>query len=112
MINPTSTDDDARGDVPDDPYKAFAWMVSRCASGLCAELTKAGKTETQARNAVVHLLLRFAAGEACRIAREEGREPDPQKWLSATSGHFQRAAGFDGTAEWQEVRTEATSKEP
>lgn len=111
MSNPTSTDDDARVDVPDDPYKAFAWMVSSCASGLCAELIEDGKTETQARNAVVNLLLHFAAIEACRIARGDGREPDPQRWREATGDHFQRALGVD-RAEWVEVRTEATSKEP
>lgn len=78
-------------DLPDDPVMVFAVLVSKCANGLCRELMDAGKTETQARNAVVHYFLDFASGEACRIARQEGRDPDRNKWLAAVNGAFDRA---------------------
>jgi hypothetical protein len=77
--------------VPDDPYGAFAFFVSHCASGLHKELLEKGKTDTDARNAVVHCFLDFAAGEACRIARREGREPDGDKWRKATDDAFEKA---------------------
>jgi hypothetical protein len=77
--------------VPDDPYGAFAWFVSHSASGFYKELVEQGRTDTQARNAAIHCFLDFAAGEACRIARREGREPNPEKWLKATSEAFDRA---------------------
>lgn len=78
-------------EVPDDPYGAFAWFVSHCASGLYKELTARGKTDTEARNAVIHCFLDFASGEACRIARREGRAPDRGKWHEATDKAFDRA---------------------
>ena len=77
--------------VPTDPYGAFGWFVSRCASGLYTELIEKGKTDTQARNAVIHCFLDMAAGEACRIARREGREPDTDKWGKATMKALDRA---------------------
>lgn len=77
--------------VPDEPYAAFAWFVSRCASGLYQELLEKGKTDTEARNAVIHCFLDFAAGEACRVARREEREPDSDKWRKATDDAFERA---------------------
>lgn len=77
--------------VPDDPYGAFAWFVSQCASGLYKELLEKGRTDTDARNAVIHCFLDFASGEACRIARREGREPDHDKWRKATDAAFERA---------------------
>ena len=81
----------ALNEVPSDPYGAFAWFVSQCASGLYRELLEKGKTDTEARNAVIHCFLDFAAGEACRIARREAREPDPDKWRAAVDGAFARA---------------------
>lgn len=78
--------------VPTDPYDAFAWFVSQCASGLYGELLEKGKTDTEARNTVIHCFLDFASGEACRIARREGRDPDHDKWRAATDGAFERAA--------------------
>ena len=78
--------------VPSDPYGAFAWFVSNCASGLYKELLEKGKTDTEARNAVIHCFLDFASGEACRIAQREGREPDHEKWRAATDSAFDRAA--------------------
>lgn len=77
--------------VPDDPYGAFAFFVSHCASGLYKELLEKGKTDTDARNAVIHCFLDFASGEACRVARSEGREPDHDKWRKATDDAFARA---------------------
>lgn len=78
-------------EVPADPYGAFAWFVSHCASGLYKELLERGKTDTEARNAVIHCFLDFASGEACRIAKREGREPDHDKWRDATDRAFERA---------------------
>jgi hypothetical protein len=77
--------------VPDDPYGAFAWFASQCASGLYRELTGKGKSDTQARLAIVHCFLDMAAGEACRVARREGREPDHEKWRTVTDDAFARA---------------------
>lgn len=77
--------------VPADPYGAFAWFVSQCASGLYKELLEKGKTDTEARNAVIHCFLDFASGEACRIARREGRKPSAAKWRKATDHAFKRA---------------------
>lgn len=77
--------------VPTDPYGAFAWFASRCASGFYMELVEKGKTDTQARNVVIHCFLAMAAGEACRIARREGREPDTSKWGKATMKAFEKA---------------------
>lgn len=77
--------------VPDDPYGAFAWFVSHCASGLYKELIAKGKTDTQARNSVIGCFLDFASGEACRIARREEREPDREKWRKVTDEAFERA---------------------
>lgn len=78
-------------DVPEDAYGAFAFLVSRCASGLYSELLEQGKTDVQARNAAIHCFLDFASGEACRIARREGREPDINKWRKAVDAAFERA---------------------
>lgn len=78
-------------EVPNDPYGAFAWFVSHCASGLYGELLERGKTDTEARNAVIHCFLDFASGEACRIAQREGRAPDHNKWREATDAAFERA---------------------
>lgn len=73
---------------PSDPNKAFAWFVSKCANGFCAEMIERGRTATQARNMVVHMFLDFAAGEACRIAREDDRKPNPEKWTTAATDAF------------------------
>lgn len=81
----------ALNEVPADPYGAFAWFVSMCASGLYRELLEKGKTDMAARNAVIHCFLDFASGEACRIARREEREPDHEKWRAATDAAFDRA---------------------
>ena len=78
-------------DIPTDSWGAFGVLVSRCASGLLNELIECGRTETQARNAIIHSFLHMAAGEACRVARREGREPDQSKWLKATEKAFERA---------------------
>jgi hypothetical protein len=78
-------------DVPDDPYLAFAVLVGGCATGLMKELVSSGKTETQARNAVIHCFLDFASGEACRVARREGREPSKEKWTGATDRAWEKA---------------------
>ncbi len=78
-------------EVPDDPYLAFATLVSGCGNGLMKELILSGRTETQARNAVIHCFLAFASGEACRVARREGREPDKEKWTAATDKAFEKA---------------------
>ena len=78
-------------EVPDDPYLAFARLVSACGNGLMKELVAGGKTETQARNAVIHCFLAFASGEACRVARREGREPDKERWTKATDTAFEKA---------------------
>jgi hypothetical protein len=80
-----------KDDVPDDPHMAFAYFVGKCAEGYGGELLKQGKTDTEARNAVIHRFLDFAAGEACRIARREGRVPDPEKWRKAVDDAFARA---------------------
>ncbi len=71
--------------------KAFAFIVSKSASGLLLDLVEAGKSETQARTSIIHYLLDFASGEACRIARREGRKPDQKKWRKATDDAFKRA---------------------
>ena len=77
--------------IPPDPHKAFAWFVSKCGTGFCHEMIALGKTPTQARNSVIQMLLAFAAGEACRIAREENREPNIDKWSKATAAAFNSA---------------------
>lgn len=74
-----------------DPWNAFAFFVSKCASGFGKELIQQGRTDVQARNAVIGCFLDFAAGEACRIARREGREPDHEKWTQAVNDAFERA---------------------
>lgn len=90
-------------EVSEDPHKAFAYLVSRCASGLLNELVAQGETEVRARNCVIHHFLAFAAGEACRQARREGREPDPTKWAAATEKAFDAAVGRTSATEWQEA---------
>lgn len=77
--------------VPKDPWHAFAWFVSRCGEGFGRELMERGKTATQARNTIIGCFLDMAAGEACRLARSEGREPDPAKWRKAVDDAFERA---------------------
>ena len=77
--------------VPLDPWKAFAFFVGKCAEGFGKELIAGGKTNTQARNAVIGCFLDWAAGEACRIARSEGRKPNLTKWGKATKSAFDRA---------------------
>lgn len=77
--------------VPTDPVMAFAYFVGKCAEGCGKELMASGKTETEARNAIIHYFLDFAAGEACRIARREGREPNRAKWSKAVKSAFIRA---------------------
>jgi hypothetical protein len=74
-----------------DPVQVFAYLVSKCGSGLLLELVADGKSDTQARNQIIRYFLDFAAGEACRIARREGREPDTSKWATATMKAFERA---------------------
>jgi hypothetical protein len=85
------TEEEAMAGLPNDPVMAFAVLVSKCANGLLGELVESGKTETQARNAIVYYFLDFASGEACRIARSEGRTPDRDKWLKAVNGAFDKA---------------------
>lgn len=85
-------------DAPTDPWNAFAFFVSKCASGFAAELVQGGKTDTEARNAVIRCFLDFAAGEACRIAKREGREPNHEKWTSAVNVAFDRAIKRTGDA--------------
>lgn len=82
---------DSTSEVPEDTWGAFGYLVSRCAIGAYNELIEKGRTDAQARNAVIHAFLDMAAGEACRIARREGREPDPSKWHKATGDAFERA---------------------
>lgn len=77
--------------LPADPWKAFAYLVSRCASGFFGELVERGRTPTEARNTIIGCFLDMAAGEACRIANKEGREPDHALWQAATDGAFARA---------------------
>lgn len=73
------------------PVEAFALLVSKCASGLLLEFVEGGKSDTEARNAIINYFLDFASGEACRVARSEGREPDHDKWRKATDAAFERA---------------------
>jgi hypothetical protein len=80
--------------VPDDPWGAFAFFMNSCATGFARELVAAGKSETEARNSVIGCFLQMAAGEACRIARREGREPDVKKWRKATADAFKRAVQY------------------
>lgn len=89
MTAPTQDGMDAI--IPSDAREAFAYFVSRCAEGYGSELMKQGKTATQAKNAIIHHFLAFASGEACRIARSEGREPDITKWRGASDRAFERA---------------------
>lgn len=77
--------------LPEDTLQCFAYLVSRCASGAYQELVDAGKTDVQARTTVIHTFMNFAAGEACRVARKEGREPDETLWRAATDDAFSRA---------------------
>lgn len=81
----------AKAKVPADPNMAFAYFVSRCAEGLGKELIAEGKTPTQAKNQIINHFLAFAAGEACRIARAEGRTPDRGKWHIAIDRAFDKA---------------------
>ncbi len=96
--------------VPTDPYGAFAWMVSQCASGLYKELLEKGRTDTEARNSVIHCFLDFAAGEACRIAAREGRTPDHDKWRNATDGAFEKAIKRTDDANQQPTSSSSTPK--
>lgn len=48
-------------------------------------------TDTQARNSIIADFLACAAGEACRIARSEGREPDEFLWMAAAQRAFRDA---------------------
>jgi hypothetical protein len=82
--------------LPDDSWKCFALLVSKCASGYGAELLAEGLSDAQARNRIIHAFLAFAAGEACRMARREGREPDREKWSRATADAFERAVARTG----------------
>lgn len=83
--------DDTEPEVPEDPWKAFAYFTGACAAGFGRELIEQGRTPTEARNAVIGSFLAMAAGEACRVARSEGREPDPAKWRKATDDAFDAA---------------------
>lgn len=83
---------EAQDQTPADPIGAFAYLVSKCASGLLLELVDAGRTETEARNIIIHCFLDFAAGEACRQARRAGRGPDREKWGKAVGSALDRAA--------------------
>ena len=85
--------DTANGDplIPANSWDAFAYLISRCASGLYGELVKGGCTDAQARNSIIHAFLDMAAGEACRVARREGRSPEPEKWREAVTNAFDRA---------------------
>lgn len=85
-----------------DPWNAFVFFVSKCASGFGRELVQQGRTDLQARNAVIGCFLDFAAGEACRIARREGREPDHEKWTKAVNDAFERAVKRTAKAEGPE----------
>ena len=78
-------------EIPTDPHKAFAYLVSRCAEGFGVELLQEGRTDMQARNLIIGYFLDFAAGEACRVARREGREPSHEKWTKAVDDAFARA---------------------
>jgi hypothetical protein len=78
-------------EVPEDTWGAFGYLVSRCASGVYTELVAKGKTDAEARNAVIHTFLDMACGEACRIARREGREPNKDKWQAAVDAAWSRA---------------------
>ena len=77
--------------TPKDTWGAFGYLVSKCASGAYQELIERGKTDTQARNAIIHSFLDMASGEACRIARREGRAPDKEKWQAAIDAAWDRA---------------------
>ena len=90
--------------APVDPWKAFVYFVGKCAEGFGSELIQHGKTPTQARNAVIGCFLDMAAGEACRVARSEGREPNPAQWRKATNAAFKRAV--ERTAKASPERTE------
>lgn len=80
-----------RVSAPSDSWKAFAYFVGKCCDGFGRELLQSGMTDTQARNTIIGLLIDFAAGEACRVARGEGREPDPSKWCKVTNDAIKRA---------------------
>jgi len=79
------------GEVPADSWGAFTYLVGKCATGVARELVEQGKTPVQARNAVINAFIAMAAGEACRVAREEGRRPSAAKWRKATNDAFARA---------------------
>ena len=74
------------------PHELWARCLSVAASGYFLHLTKeAGLTEAQAKNRIIGDFLACASGEACRLARKEGRVPDPNKWRKATNDAFKRA---------------------
>lgn len=98
--------------MPEDAVQAFAYLVSRCASGLYQELIDGGKTDTQARNLVIGCFLDFAAGEACRIARRENREPDPKKWGKAVTGAFERAVKRTAPSSGKEKNPARRNRKP
>ena len=85
------TDMPATDKAPIDPWKEFTFFIGKCAEGFGRELLKQGKTDAQARNVIIQCFLDFAAGEACRVARREGREPSPEKWRKAVDDAFDRA---------------------
>lgn len=78
-------------EVPEDTIGAFAWFVSHSASGAYKELLQQGRSDTEARNTIIHCFLDFASGEACRVARSEGRDPDKKKWRKATDAALKKA---------------------
>jgi hypothetical protein len=94
--------------VPSDPVKAFAYLVSKCSSGLYLDLIEAGKTDTNARNQIIFMFLDFAAGEACRVARREGREPRLEKWTAATADAFARAVKRTANGESSEATSDSS----
>lgn len=81
-------------------FDLFAVDANKLFSKLAANLiTMAGQTETQARNEVIGMLTQMAAGEACRVARAEGREPDHERWRTFTDKCFSKACRYTSPKE-------------
>jgi hypothetical protein len=83
----------ARADDGAFPEKLTSW--AQALSVVCSrrhiELSEQGLSDTEARTSIIHDLIACASGEACRIARKEGRDPDINKWRAATERAFLHA---------------------
>lgn len=74
---------------------AFGDDLSMMAASFAVAFMGAGLTEARAAGVITNLLIRCAAGSACRTRRVLlGGEPDPARWRDVTDRAFQRAVEY------------------